>query len=118
MNEHGQLECSANNATATVSDNGGTPAPSVNPNSEGLAAASTSIQLPGIAAGMAPALLSYLRRLQGKRTYIVVAIGGALCFGAWQGWWKVPAPIISGLELLAIMFIRAAIANAGRANNQ
>jgi len=45
----------------------------------------------------------------GKKTYLTCVVAGALLFGSWQGWWRLPAEIYAGLAALATAFLRAGI---------
>src|SRR5690349_7370272 len=58
--------------------------------------------------GVSPSPLANLRTaLQGKKTHITCAVMLMMLFGSWQGWWKVPAEVMQGLNALALMFLRA-----------
>ena len=52
------------------------------------------------------ALLDYL---DGKKTYCACAVIGALLFGSWQGWWKIPPEVYTGLMAVAIAFLRLGV---------
>ena len=46
---------------------------------------------------------------EGKKTYLTCLVAGALLFGSWQGWWRLPAEIYAGLATLATACLRAGI---------
>jgi hypothetical protein len=49
--------------------------------------------------------------LSGKKTYLTVAAIGAILFGVWQAWWKVPSEVYVALMALALAFLRNGISN-------
>ncbi len=52
---------------------------------------------------------TFLDWLSGKKTYLTCLAAGALLFGSWQGWWKLPPEIYAALAALATAFLRAGI---------
>lgn len=53
-----------------------------------------------------------IQSLNGKKTYLTCTLIGALLFGSWQGWWKIPPEIYAGLATLATAFLRAGLSRA------
>jgi hypothetical protein len=51
----------------------------------------------------------FLELLSGKKTYCAAALIGALLFGNWQGWWKIPPEVYSALMALGLCFLRNGI---------
>ena len=59
-----------------------------------------------------PALKAMLDWIDGRKTYLTCAGAGALLFGSWQGWWKLPPEIYGALMALAIACLRHGVEKA------
>jgi hypothetical protein len=57
-------------------------------------------------------LIALRQSVAGKKSYAIVTIGLFLLLGSYAGWWKLPAELTNGLQLLALLFLRCAISRA------
>ena len=56
--------------------------------------------------------------LRGKRTYVVGITILVLCFGVWQGWWKIPQEVYTALLGAGLVFLRMAMSNSAGAQTE
>lgn len=62
---------------------------------------------------MRSSLITDLRKaIDGKKTYLVVALGLIYLFGGDQGWWRVSDQVLAILQLLGLGAIRSGVAKA------